>query len=142
MRKNLVVALLFSVGALSCAWAADSVFYSATGDPNLSPDASATPGGMTDVWTCTFTGDSSMAGSYKAGDGSWAFYSKSAEAIGIHTFDGGALDVNQTVTLNFANQGVAPGYEVGINLLSGSNIEFSLYFIGGDSEIINTRIIA
>jgi hypothetical protein len=103
------------------------VSYVATADPNLNPDGTLN-GNPVDIWTCDFGGGN--AGSFFAAP-SWAFYSITSQATATHTFDGGALATNQTVSLNFVNAGMASGHGVGINLLAGGSVVFSLYFTGG-----------
>lgn len=126
----LCASLLIGCFALAGARAATNVTYTATFDPNSNPDAVDQLSNPVDVWTCSFTGNSTQTGSYFS-SGSWALYSISADAVATHTLDGGALNSGQMIGITFLNQGVATGQEVGINLLSGATVEFSLYFLGG-----------
>jgi len=51
-----------------------------------------------------------------------------------HTFDGGALTIGQTVSIDYAhNYNVAAGKTIGINLLGASGTEVSLFFTGGNN---------
>jgi hypothetical protein len=84
-----------------------------------------------DVWTCDLPGGPGSSGSFLDGGTRWALYSISNQATATHTFEGGNLVTNQSVSLNFVNAGMAAGHSVGINLVAGGNVVFSLYYTGG-----------
>ncbi|MGH8048017.1 MAG: PEP-CTERM sorting domain-containing protein [Chthoniobacterales bacterium] len=112
--------------------AATVISYTATADPNLSPDSVDNFGNPADAWVCTLPGSGTFdTGSYFAGGVSWATYSVSQKASAFHFFEGGDLAVDQGVSLVFANAGMATGHSVGINISSGVTPLFSLYFTGG-----------
>ena len=153
--KRTILAILLTAAALNCAWAADNVSYTATDDPNLNPDGIATPGGPADVWSVAFTSvDPSMNGSFLgdsgtnggagagtagAGTSAWALYANTGNIVtATHIFDGGALTIGQTVSMQldtgFLDGGASPG-SAGLRLLgSGGAFRFALSFIGGDSD--------
>ncbi len=128
----------------ACANAAATVSYSASADPGANPDAT---GGF-NVWAVTLSpggtrgsflgnsgtnGDGNGAG---AGTSAWAlFASGGGQSFANHTFGGGALNVAQTVGLNFDSGYIdsGSGQSAGIQLRNGSTVLFSLYFRGGQS---------
>jgi hypothetical protein len=101
-----------------------------TADPNLNPDAIDNFDNPADVWTCDLPGGPGSSGSFLDGGTRWALYSISSQATATHTFLGGNLAANQSVSVDFVNTGMASGHSVGINLMAGGSVVFSLYFTG------------
>jgi hypothetical protein len=134
MKTNHKIGVVLS-GALllaGVAHAATLVTYTATADPNLNPDGLADGVTPVDVWQMTLPADTGTF--FDAGRTAWASFSlttATAEAVGEHTFVGGALTSGQGVELGFANKGVLGGRQVGIRLNSGGTTVFSLFFEGG-----------
>lgn len=121
---------------MSCqVFAATDVTYTATGDPNTSPDGVTGGGTPVDVWTATLPGGPSSTGSFFDGTNTaWAIYStptSTGTGLANHIFTGGSLAVNQEVSIDFANEFIASGNQAGVNLKSGSTTVFSLFFEGG-----------
>ncbi len=154
MRISLLLTLVLSAALLSWARAADNVSYTATGAPSTATDAN----GALDVWQQfnsgggfkdTFLGDSSQnggtgggtAGSSGAGAGTsaWALYAGGASDAQVtiqHFFDGGALTIGQTVSIDFDNGYVGSNdgdtSEVGLRLFgTGFNFVLAFNFIEG-----------
>jgi hypothetical protein len=124
--KKITTLFLATIVTPCALFAATPAVYVPTASPSSNPDA--TVGGIpVDAW---ITNLPSGSGDFFASP-SWALYSISAEASATHTFAGGALLTNQTVSVNFANGGMANGFAVGIRLLSAGTPVFSLYFLGG-----------
>jgi hypothetical protein len=145
MKKILLVFALIAAFA-AMASAATQVTYTASNDPAANPDANSN---TVDVWTVsTTTGNTSQAGSFLgdsgsngdgngagAGTSAWGLYANTGQTTtATATFAGGNLLVGQTVSLQFDNGFIDPGGKVGINLLSGANVSFSLSFTGGGSN--------
>ncbi len=158
MKNCAFLALLGLTAAAPAAFAATNVSYTATADPNLSPDGVDNNGNAVDVWTLThigagtspgnygsFPGDSSQnGGGSGAGAGSlaWGIYAN-GEAAGAasnevdidHTFVGGMLTASQTVSIQFDGGYVdGSGDQYGLRLFGpGGSFVLSLSFLSGDN---------
>jgi len=113
--RNLIA--VATICASSGAFAATNVSYTASSAPSANPDANA---GSVNVWTTTATtGDGNQAGGQ--------------ETFSSHTFAGGALNVGQTVSLQFDNGDIATDKSTGIQLYNGATLLFQLYVRGGQT---------
>ena len=134
--------------AASLASAATNVTYTASGDPNGSPDSNNQ---TVDVWTLSHSGDATAVfpnnyGSYYSGpsgmlSSAWGIYANpdytttlpaTSEADQTTTFAGGALTLGQTVSIDFLANSVNTGQQYGLRLDTGSTFVLALSFIGGD----------
>ncbi len=139
--KKILLSLFGLTCAAGLATAADNVFYTATADPALSPDAMNQNSTPADVWQVTLGsvgGSGSYFGSFGDLANSWYIYSfKTDGAVGsvdaLHTFDGGALSIGQTVSMSFLNRGAVAGGTVGLSLMDGSSSLITFSFASGDS---------
>ena len=138
--------------AASLASASTNVTYTASADPNLSPDSN---NNTVNAWTLTRQGDTAgqsttYSGSYEATGvttgmlgTAWAIYSNdnytpttgtahTTEVDQNGVFPGGALSIGQTVSIDFLANSVDTGQQYGLRLLNGTAFTLSLSFIGGD----------
>jgi hypothetical protein len=162
MKKPLFVVLAL-VAISNWSNAATPVFYTASSDPALNPDAN---GNTVDVWTVVHSGGGTSPNNYGsflgnsanngggsgagAGTSAWALYDNHtyAGATGDneidmnHTFDS-ALTIGQTVSIDFdgafadsADPNASPprsAGEYGIRLFGPSGFTLALVFSGGDT---------
>lgn len=139
--RNLIA--VATICASSGAFAATNVSYTASSAPSANPDANA---GSVNVWTTTATtGDGNQAGFFQgnsadnggaagAGSSAWATYANTnQQTFSSHTFAGGALNVGQTVSLQFDNGDIATDKSTGIQLYNGATLLFQLYVRGGQT---------
>jgi hypothetical protein len=137
------------MGVAGAAHASNDFSYTATAAPGSSPDGEDQNGNPVSVWTIgqqpgvtgggtsgeyygtAFSGETlsgwqiwSSPGSLPPGDGGFIEAS--------NTFAGGALNIGQTVSLNFEMRATDPGQDVGVSLLnsSGNAVTFGIY--GGE----------
>ena len=152
MKSPLLPLLASLVTAASLASAATNVTYTASADPNASLDSN---NNTINAWTLGFAGDtagqsSTYSGSYYATNvttgmlgTAWAIYSTGAytpTTAGSYTtetdqnaaFPGGALNIGQTVSIDFLANAVTTGRQYGIRLETGTTFVLSLSFVGGD----------
>jgi hypothetical protein len=148
--------LIFAAGVAllgNSAFGASAVEYSYNNAPGASNDSKVNGGPATaQAWTIvTTTASPSNFGPYYGnvnGTTFWDIYdapgrygSQSGEITQTNTFVGGALTLNQSVSLEYSlsgDGGVASGGEVGLNLLNGSTTEFSIYETSGASDFVYT----
>jgi PEP-CTERM motif len=144
--------LLFIVGlvsAASLASAANVVSYTATADPNSSPDGVDQSANPVNVWTVTTA--PGATGSDGGGSGfyspfgppnlgnTWQLFSfqnsgtgNGGSATATSTFAGGALMIGQTVSINFEMRALdAPLGTAGVSLLNGSGAAVTFEINGG-----------
>jgi hypothetical protein len=149
MKKAILV--LFSlVSAVGVASASNNNSYTATADPNNSPDGvdqTATP---VNVWSVigvnsgTGGGEGSYFGtSHSGGLSGWQIWTSpfgtgtgNAGSIDASTtFDGGALNIGQTVSINFEMRATDPGKTVGVSLLNGAGNAITFDIAGGGQYV-------
>lgn len=139
MMKNLgkVVVLLVCL-VISIAGAATNTSYTASNSPGSAPDGN----GTVDVWTVT--GDGGASRSFMSNqDGNidvWGIWDLNGGGgtYATHTFDGGALGVGQTVSIDWThNRNIGTPGSVGIRFLDGSTTEAAIVFEGG--KLVYTR---
>ena len=123
--------LLLLLGLLPCAaMAATNYSYVATAAPGSNPDATRNPGGTAvDVWTMTSPGNGNTFNPF-AVPPAWYSTSVNSEAVASNSFVGGALSTGQILKIDLALEWVTTNKDVGIELLSGGSVVFSLYFRG------------
>jgi hypothetical protein len=141
-----ILALFSLVGAVSLASASDDFSYTATADPNSSPDGVDQNDSPVDVWTVITTpgfGNTDGSGSYYGSQPSlgnaWQLYSyqnsgtgNGGSAYASTTFAGGALAIGQTVSINFNMRDLdAPLGTAGLSLLNGSGNAITFEINGG-----------
>ncbi|MGH8048456.1 MAG: PEP-CTERM sorting domain-containing protein [Chthoniobacterales bacterium] len=130
MKKYLALLL----GLLPCAaMAATNYSYTATAAPGSNPDATRNPGGTAvDVWTMTGGGTNTF--NPFAVPPAWYSTSTgpSAQPLATHAFVGGGLLTGQVLKIDLALEWVGTDKDVGIELLSGGTVVFSLYFRGNN----------
>lgn len=132
--KRLLLLLAIAFAAALPSQAADLVSYEATESPGSAPDAN----GSVDVWTVT--GDGGAGRSYRQGsqDGNasmWAIWDLDGDdgTYATHTFAGGALNVGQTVSIDYTHHvNIDNGDSIGIRFLDGSTSEAEFVFLGGE----------
>jgi len=155
--NKILLFIVSLVGAASLASAANNVSYTATADPNSSPDGVDQSANPVNVWTCTFTPGatgSDGSGSYFGSPfgtpnlgNAWQMYSyqnsgtgNGGSAFANTTFAGGALTIGQTVSIGFEMRALdAPGGgtnlsingQAGLSLLNGSGNAITFAIIGG-----------
>ncbi len=159
LMKTSIATALAIVALSSWSYAATPVFYTASDDPNLNPDAN---GNTVDVWTFAHTGGGTSPNDYGsflgdsganaggsgagAGTSAWGLYAgyNYMDATGDnesdinHTFDS-PLTIGQTLSIDFdggfadnADTGRSAG-EYGIRLFGPSGFVLALVFSGGDT---------
>ena len=114
--------------------AATVTSYTASDSPGSAPDGN---GNTVDVWTVT--GDDGPSRSFLAGtqDGNanvWTVWDLDGGAgtYATHTFAGGALDVGQSVSIDWThNSDIDTDTSIGVRFLDGSNTEVAVLFEGG-----------
>jgi len=136
MKKFKNVFLLIAVACISvsAAHAADVVLYTASDSPGSAPDGN---NGAVDVWTVTGDGGASRSLLKDIQDGNtamWAIWDLNGGdgTYAKHTFAGGALEVGQSVSIDWAhNVNIESNRSIGIRLMNGDNSEVALVFQGG-----------
>ena len=139
--KPFIVSAILVVA--NSAFGATNVLYTASSGPAANPDANSN---SVNVWTTStdasngseggfFQGDSAGNGGLAgAGSSAWATYANSnKQTFSSHVFAGGALNVGQTVSMQFDNGDIDTGKSTGIQLFNGNTLLFQLYFRGGES---------
>ncbi len=155
MKTCALLALLGLAAAAPAAFASTNVSYTATADPNASPDGLDNTGTPTDVWQLTYSGTGTTPANYGsflgnsggngggstagAGTSAWGLYASGGTTgnnevqIG-HTLTGGMLSLGQTVSIQFDGGYVDSGNQYGIRLFGQAGFALSLSFVGGDSS--------
>lgn len=147
--KKILLVIFTLIGTAVLANASNNFSYTATATPGSSPDAVDQNNNPLTVWTIAqnpgVTGGG-ISGAYfgtaypgealsgwqiwsspsglPAGDGGFI------EASNI--FAGGALNVGQTVSINFEMRATDPGRDVGVSLLNGSGDAITFGIYGGE----------
>ncbi len=128
-----VGALLLATSPIKI-WAASLAFHVASAQPGSDNDAD---GNRAKVWTVEKAGFADSGLLDKLGDDTaiWKIWAAKPDSwiTQTHDFEGGALTVGQTVSLNYGhNVNIATGKRVGLRLLSaGKTMEVELSFLGG-----------
>jgi hypothetical protein len=147
--KKLFVTTACLMGIAGLAYASDDFSYSATTTPGSSPDGVDQNNNPVSVWTLAqnpgvtgggssgaysgtaFSGETlsgwqiwSSPGSLATGDGGFIEVS--------NIFAGGALNIGQTVSINFEMRAIDPGRDVGVSLLNGSGDAITFGIFGGE----------
>jgi len=147
--NKILLFIVSLVSAASLASAANNVSYTATADPNSSPDGVDQSSNPVDVWTVTTTPGASGvdgSGSYWGSPfgppnlgNAWQLYSYQNDGVGNGgsafantTFAGGALTIGQTVSIGFEMRALdPPNGQAGLSLLNGSGNAITFAIIGG-----------
>src|SRR6266481_3398205 len=155
--NKILLFIVSLVSAASLASAANNVSYTATADPNSSPDGVDQSSNPVDVWTVTttpgFNGSDGSGSGFFAPFGppnlgnTWQLYSYQNSGVGHGgsayantTFAGGALAIGQTVSIGFEMRALdAPGGgtnlaingQAGLSLLNGAGSAITFAIIGG-----------
>jgi len=131
-----LLALVFTLAFAGTATAANNIYYTASDDPNNSPDS--TQG--VNVWTVNANTGGSYYHTGVAGSGPashWAIWGNGNHntTTATHTFAGGALTDGQTVSIGYAHGGnIDNGYTVGIRLLDAAGtVQAEFSFLGGST---------
>jgi len=134
--KRVGVLLVMVCMMVSVVNAALVTSYTASDSPGSDPDGNDN---SVDVWTVTGAGGAGRSYLKNPQDGNtnmWAIWDLSDAPDGTyatHTFDGGALTVGQSVSIDYThNVNIDGGQSIGIRLLDGTNSEVEYVFIGGD----------
>jgi PEP-CTERM motif len=148
IMKKALFSLVGLAGAVSLASASNLNSYTATAAPGSNPDGvdqSSTP---VQVWAqtqgITPTGSGSGFGTWTLTPNYWQMYTypDGNNVIGTitetHIFDGGALAVGQTVSLNFEMSATNPHTDVGVDLLNGSGDAITFGIYGNEPDPSNT----
>jgi hypothetical protein len=148
MNKT-ILTLICLLGAARLAHASDNFSYTATATPGSSLDGVDQNNNPVSVWTLgqqpgvtgggisgAYSG-TAFSGETLSGWQIWSSPSGLSTGDGgfiqaTNIFAGGALNIGQTVSLNFEMRAVDPGRDVGVSLLnsSGTAITFGIY--GGE----------
>ena len=132
MRK--VFFLLAAVCVATAASASTVITYTASDSPGAAPDGNE---GSVDVWTVTGDGGNFL-GSFDGDPGVWAIWdagdTTNQGTYATHTFDGGALEVGQSVSLDYSNANIDSGKRIGIRFLDGTTTEVEFGFLGGEQD--------
>ena len=139
--KKILLTLLSLTCVAGLATAADNVFYTATADPAISPDGINQNSTPADVWQITLSstgGRGSYFGTFGDLANSWYIYSfpmggAKGSVDALHTFDGGALSIGQTVSMSFLNRTAAAGGSIGLSLTGGFGSLITFSWAAGDS---------
>lgn len=132
--KKLLLLIAVACATVSFAHAADVALYTAYAGPGVTPDANA---GAVDVWTVTGDGgaDRSLLQGMQDGNAAmWAIWDLNGGGgtQATHTFAGGALEVGQSVSIDWAhNRNIEGGRSIGIRLLDGTGSQVEVIFQGG-----------
>jgi hypothetical protein len=132
--KKMFLLIAIACMAVSAAPAADVVFYTASDSPGSNPDANA---GDVNVWTVTGDGGASRSFLKDVQDGNpamWAIWDLNGGGgtYATHAFVGGALEVGQSVSIDWAhNRNIEGNRSIGIRLLDGTSSQVELIFRGG-----------
>ena len=147
-------ALLTAIGVLSViglASASTDFSYTATGTPGTSPDGVDQNNNPVSVWTLAQNPGVTGGGISGAYEGTafggetlsgWQIWSSpgslgTGEAGFIEAsniFAGGALNIGQTVSINFEMRAADPGRDVGVSLLNGSGDAITFGIYGGEAN--------
>lgn len=138
------------MGIAGLAYASDDFSYTATGTPGTSPDGVDQNNNPVSVWTIEqqpgVTGGGSSGayyGSAFSGEASgWQIWSSPGSLStgdggfiqAINDFSGGALNIGQTVSINFEMRAADPGRDVGVSLLNGSGAAITFGIYGGEPD--------
>lgn len=132
-----IVGLSFGIGETALD-AASLTSYVASDDPGAAPDSN---GNADDAWTVStmVPQGAGGAGSFFGFGDSWVLFSfpdgaEAGTALADHTFVGGALDIGQTVALDWGNSAIQAGASVGVSLTSGGTRVVTLRWLG-DSPV-------
>jgi len=145
MKKTTPLKLAFAAVAIATVAFSGSVFaatvtmsYTEYAGPGSNPDATLNGVSQVDAWTVNAAGTSGSYGTTLNGTPAWVIWGSSGAGNLItqtHAFVGGALTVGQTVSIDYAHAyHIDAGLTVGINLLSASGTEVSLFLKGGDNN--------
>ncbi len=157
--KKVILIIISVISAVQLASASNDFSYTATAAPGSTPDGVDQNNNPVNVWTNILyaggtngLGDNGADGSgvyigapFSGGLGNvWQMYSFQNDGVGLggsvdsyNTFAGGALAVGQTVSINFEMRATdpastnGPAGEVGVSLMSGTNIAIKFYIYGG-----------
>jgi hypothetical protein len=132
------LALVAGFALLSSSAFGQFITYTANNTPGTSNDSLVNSGPTTtQVWTLATTGNStSEATATISGSKVWAIDARSDTSTITQTtsFQDGALQHDQSVSIKYGmSNEVDSGGKVGLNLLSGSTTEVSVFFAGGQS---------
>ena len=147
--KKLLVTTAGLMGIAGLAYASDDFSYTATATPGTSPDGVDQNNNAVSVWTVTqnpgVTGGgisgayvgTSFSGETLSGWQIWS--SPGGGSVGqggfidaSSIFSGGALNIGQTVSINFEMRATDPGRDVGVSLLNGSGDAITFGIYGGE----------
>ncbi len=144
--KKAVLVFISMMGAVGVASAANLVSYTATDAPGNNPDGIDQNSNPVDVWQESLApvgGEGSGFGTWTLTPNYWQIYTwpDGNNVIGTvdetHMFDGGALTVGQTVSLNFEMSATNPQTDVGVSLLNGSGEAIRFGIFGAEPDPTN-----
>jgi hypothetical protein len=141
------IAGLMSVAGL--AYASNNFSYTASATPGTSPDGVDQNNSPVSVWTLAqnpgITGGgisgayigTSFSGEALSGWQIWSSPNNLSTGDGgfieaSNVFSGGALNIGQTVSINFEMRAVDPGQDVGVSLLNGAGKAITFGIYGGE----------
>lgn len=133
--QKLALAAMFALSIGTPAFSATTGTYSVLHAPGDNPDANFN-GNPIDAWNVDSPAGTGNYQGNISGTSAWGIYntitSGGATISQTTVLQGGELTIGQTVSLSYAhNWGIASGQSVGINLLDGDNIVFSIFYTGG-----------
>jgi len=162
MKKFIVASFLIALAfVVSTGLAATNISFDAAAAPGANPDASVNGEGpaTADAWTIVSAfggagdlfGPGLSDGTY-SNDNTWQIFTVSGQDSQIyskHTLDS-PLNVGQSISLDFANSGVAPPPStganpgvVGISLKDSNNVNIAQFsFRGGSADYVYSDAIA
>ncbi len=135
---NRLIALI-AVALLSSPSFAGLVTYTASADPNLSPDANSSLGGNINFWTVTSGGNVSTSGSF-GGASNWGLYSNAASnqatatSVSFSTLSGVGKALNQAgeyVQIVLDHGSIQSGGSVGVFVRNTTGAAMSTLFFNG-----------
>jgi hypothetical protein len=141
MKAIIALTLLIGVSA----HAATFISYTASADPNVTPDANGNTVNAWSVATSGAGGGSFLGNSGSNGDGNgagagssaWGLYSLASTGLAnaVHTMAGGSLGVGQLLAMDFDNGYVGAGGVVGLSLWNAADQNlFEFFFTGGQTN--------
>ncbi|MBN2163158.1 MAG: hypothetical protein JXR25_02710 [Pontiellaceae bacterium] len=132
--KEVFFLLVAMCMAAAVANASTVISYTSSASPASAPDGNEN---SVDVWTVTGDGGNYLSGTYDGDPHVWAIWDAGDTEQGTyatHTFAGGALEVGQSVSIDYSNANIDSGKRVGIRLLGGTTTEVEFGFLGGEQD--------
>ena len=147
--KKILLTVVGLIGVAGMAYGSNDFSYTATATPGSSPDGVDQNNNPVSVWTIAqnpgVTGGgisgayygTAFSGETLSGWQIWSSPNNLSTGDGgfieaSNMFAGGALNIGQTVSINFEMRATDPGRDVGVSLLSGAGYAVTFGIYGGE----------